>query len=152
LGSFYPEIESLRDATLEQLQKHQLDMDPVIYRRCHFIIEENQRVLDVAETLASGDHAESGRLGLESFEGARDLYEIVSSEMIAMKDAIMSAPGALGTRGAGAGFGGCLVAFVEDGRVDAFTQHVSEQYHSRTGIEPQIFPGRASDGAGVLEF
>jgi galactokinase len=152
LGSFYPEIESLRDATLEQLRRHQLDMDPVIYRRCHFIIEENQRVLDIAEALASGDHAKSGRLALESFEGARDLYEIVSSEMIAMKDAIMSAPGALGTRGAGAGFGGCLVAFVDDGRVDAFTQHVSEQYHDRTGIEPQIFPGRASDGAGVLNF
>ncbi len=152
LGGFYPEIKSLRDATLDQLRKHQSDMDPVIYRRCHFIIEENQRVLDIAEALASGDHQEIGNLALESFKGARDLYEIVSSEMIAMKDAIMSAPGAFGTRGAGAGFGGCLVAFVDSREVSAFTTHVAEGYRKQTGIEPQIFPGRACDGAGVLDF
>ena len=50
---------------------------------------------------------------MKSFQGARDLYEIVSQEMISMYDAIMSAPGVYGTRGAGAGFGGCLVAFVQ---------------------------------------
>jgi galactokinase len=152
LGGFYPEIKSLRDATLQQIQTHRAAMDPVIYRRCHFIIEENQRVLDIAEALASGEHEEVGRLALESFEGARNLFEIVSSEMIAMKDAIMSAPGVFGARGAGAGFGGCLVAFVDRGKLDAFAQHVSEQYRDQTGIEPQVYPGRASAGAGVLNF
>lgn len=152
LGGFYPEIKSLRDATLQQIQTHRAAMDPVIYRRCHFIIEENQRVLDIAEALASGEHEEVGRLALESFEGARNLFEIISSEMIAMKDAIMSAPGVFGARGAGAGFGGCLVAFVDRGKLDAFAQHVSEQYRDLTGIEPQVYPGRASAGAGVLDF
>jgi len=152
LGGFYPEIKSLRDATLKQLRKHQADLDPVVYRRCHFIIEENQRVLDIAEALASGEHEKAGQLALESFDGARDLYEIISSEMVVMKDAIMSAPGAFGTRGAGAGFGGCLVAFVNSAKVNAFAQHVSEQYRDHTGIEPQIYPGLASDGAGVLDI
>jgi len=151
LGRFYPEIKSLRDATLDQLRKHQGDMTAVVYRRCHFIIEENQRVLDIAEALASGEHKEAGRLALGSFEGARTLYEIVSSEMVAMKEAIMSAPGAFGTRGAGAGFGGCLVAFVDSEKVDAFARHVAERYHAATGIEPQIYPGIASPGAGVLD-
>jgi galactokinase len=152
LGGFYPEIKSLRDATLEQLRTHQADLDPVIYRRCHFIIEENQRVLDIAEALAVGEHAEAGQLASTSFAGARDLYEIVSSEMITMYNAIMSAPGAFGTRGAGAGFGGCMVAFVEGGKVDAFTKHVFRQYQEQTGIEPQIYPGHSSAGAGILDF
>jgi len=152
LASFYPEIKTLRDATLEQLQAHRADLDPIVYKRCHFIIQENQRVLDVTEALAAGQHAEAGRLALESFQGARDLYEIVSAEIAAMMEAIMSAPGALGTRGAGAGFGGCMVAFVADGQVEAFAEHVGQRYRASTGISPQVYPGRAADGAGVLHF
>lgn len=150
LGEFYPEIKSLRDASLEQIQAHQADLDPVVYKRCHFIVEENQRVLDIADALAAGDHQKVGRLAAQSFKGARDLYEIVSEEMIAMYDAIMSAPGVYGTRGAGAGFGGCLVAFAKTNSVDAFAEYVQKKYADSTGIQPEIYPVQAAKGAGVL--
>ena len=150
LGEFYPEIKSLRDATLEQIQAHQDDLNPVVYKRCHFIVEENQRVLDIADALAAGEHQKAGELAMQSFKGARDLYEIVSQEMIAMYDAIMSAPGVYGTRGAGAGFGGCLVALVKSDSINAFAEHVYKKYNISTGIEPEIYPVQAAKGAGVL--
>lgn len=152
LAGFYPNIQTLRDATLEQVQAHEADLDHLVYKRCHFIVEENQRVFDIAEALASGNHAETGRLMNASYVGARDLYEIVSSEMIAMQAATMSAPGALGTRGAGAGFGGCMVAIVEDDKVDAFAEHVAQHYQTSTGIEPQVYPGVAAAGAGMFDL
>jgi galactokinase len=152
LGEFYPEIKSLRDASLEQVQAHEADLDPVVYKRCHFIVEENQRVLDIADALAAGEHQTAGQLAVESFQGARDLYEIVSREMIAMHEAIMSAPGVFGARGAGAGFGGCLVAFVESGSTEAFAEHVRTHYADSTDIEPEIYPVHAAQGAGVLTF
>jgi galactokinase len=150
LSGFYPEIKSLRDATLKHLQAHVADLNSVVYKRCKFIIEENQRVLAIANALASGDHSEIGRLAVQSFEGARDLYEIVSREMIAMFEAIMSAPGILGTRGAGAGFGGCMVAFVQSASMEQFSQQVRDQYMTDTGIVPEIYPVQAAPGAGVL--
>jgi len=152
LRKFYPEIKSLRDASLEQVQAHEVDLDPVVYRRCHFIVEENRRVLDIADALASGKHYRAGQLANESFLGARDLYEIVSDEMIAMHDAIRSAPGAYGARGAGAGFGGCLVAFVKSDATEAFAQHVHRHYVDSTDIVPEIYSVRAAQGAGVLTF
>jgi galactokinase len=152
LGGFYPDIKSLRDATLRQIQAHKADLDPVVYKRCHFIVEENQRVLDVADALAAGEHQKAGELANESFQGARDLYEIVSGEMIAMHDAIMSMPGAYGARGAGAGFGGCLVAFVKSASIETFAQHVHKHYVDSTDIEPEVYPVRAAQGAGVLSF
>jgi len=152
LEGFYPEIKSLRDASLDQVQAHKSDMDPVVYKRCRFVVEENQRVLDVADALAAGEHHKTGELANVSFQGARDLYEIVSEEMIAMHDAIMSAPGAYGARGAGAGFGGCLVAFVESEAIDPFTRHVQRRYFDSIDIEPEIYPVRAEQGAGVLSF
>jgi galactokinase len=152
LADYYPGIQSLRDVSLDQLQAHQADMDPVIYKRCYFILQENQRVLDTAAALVTGRHAEAGRLAVESFNGARDLYEIVSQEMLCMFDAIMHAPGVFGARGAGAGFGGCLVAFVGDDCVDAFMDYVQHQYAHSTGIQAEIYPVRALDGAGVLNI
>ena len=152
LADFYPNIKSLRDVTLEQLQAHQKEMDPIIFKRCVFILQENQRVLDMASALVAGDHLQAGRLAVESFRGARDLYEIVSPEMLSMFDAIMHAPGALGTRGAGAGFGGCLVAFVRSDYIDSFTHHVQQQYTASTGIQNEIYPVQAVNGASVLEI
>ena len=150
LKQFYPQINSLRDATLAQIQAHQVDLSPVVYNRCRFIVEENQRVLDIADALATGEHQKAGQLAIDSFHGARTLYEIVSSEMVAMYNAIMDAPGAYGTRGAGAGFGGCLVAFVASDDVTAFTEHVQQKYADNTGINPQIFPVQAAQGANVI--
>jgi len=106
----------------------------------------------MAEALAGGDRGSVGRLARESFVGARDLYEIVSSEMSAMHEAIMDAPGAFGARGAGAGFGGCLVAFVDYDLVEVFREQVSRRYAEMTGIQPQIYPCRAAEGAGLLGF
>jgi len=150
LANTYADIQSLRDVSLQQLDEHRAELDTVVYNRCRFVIEENQRVLAVAEAVSRGDHVHAGQMMLESFQGAHDLYEIVSDEMIAMKHTIMSAPGALGTRGAGAGFGGCLVALVEDEHVETFTSQVIETYKESTGIEARVFPVRAAAGAGVL--
>ena len=52
LGGFYPQVRSLRDASLEQLDARRADLSDVVYRRCRFVIEENQRVLDIAAALA----------------------------------------------------------------------------------------------------
>ena len=137
---------------MEQIRAHKADLAPLVYNRCHFIVEENQRVLDIADALEAGEHAEAGRLATESFQGARDLFEIVSPEMIAMYDAIMSAPGGYGARGAGAGFGGCLVAFVPSQSIDSFAEYVRERYAASTGIQPEIYPVQAAQGAGILSF
>jgi galactokinase len=150
LSGYYPEIHSLRDVTLEKLKAHQTDIDPVVYKRCYFVIEENQRVLDLAAALASGDHRKAGQLAVESFQGARDLFEIVTKEMIMMFDAIMGAPGIFGTRGAGGGFGGCLVAFVQSECIDSFTKYVMEQYTRNTGIQAEVYPVQSASGASVL--
>jgi galactokinase len=150
LAGFYPGIRTLRDASLEQLDRHRADLSPVVYRRCRFILEENQRVLDMAAALARGDRAEIGFLAARSYAGARDLYEISCPEMEWMMDAMNSGPGLLGARQAGAGFGGCMVAFVEENHVDAFARHVHIHYRDSAGIEPDVYPVQAAPGAGPM--
>jgi galactokinase len=150
LGEIYPGVRALRDVTLAQFEPHEANLPPVVARRSRFIIEENERVLRLAEALPGDDRAAVHELTAASYAGARDLYEIGAPEMEAMMEAMMGAPGVIGARQAGAGFGGCMVAFVEAGSVDPFAHHVTRVYAAATSIEPQIYPVQAAAGAGDL--
>ena len=150
LAGFYPHVRTLRDVTLAQLEAHETDLSPVVARRCRFVIEENQRVIDMAAALVAGDCRQINRLAAASFAGARDLYEISCPEMDKMMAAMSSGPGVIGARQAGAGFGGCLVAFVESGQIDNFARHVRENYYQTTGIWSDIYPVQAAARAGSI--
>lgn len=152
LAEFYPGVTHLRDVSLAQFRQHVADLPALVAKRCRFIIEENRRVLDLAEAL-SNDHLPAiGRLTAESFTGARDLYEISSPEMAAMMQAMAGGPGVVGARQAGAGFGGCMVAFVKQESVAAFAAHVEQTYRAATSIQPKVYPVGAAAGAGPLDL
>jgi len=139
-------VRALRDATMA----HVATLSGEVRKRCEFIVGENERVLAMSDALAAGDRGAIGRLCAESFAGARDLYEICSPSMLTMMEAMMAAPGAIGARQAGAGFGGCMVAFVETGKTDEFAAATSEDYNKKTGLTPEIYPVEAVDGAALM--
>jgi galactokinase len=87
----------------------------------------------------------------ESFAGARDLYEICSPAMAAMMDSMLVAPGVIGARQAGAGFGGCMVALVDAASTDAFRSAVLDAYYSATQVRAEVYPVEAAQGAAVFD-
>jgi galactokinase len=148
----YPDIKALRDVSIEQFEACESDMPVVVAKRCRFIIEENQRVLDLAPVLSSGDNNALQKLFFASYGGARDLFEIGAPSMEAMMRAMLGGPGVVAARQAGAGFGGCMVAIVEAGQVSRFRDYVAETYASDTGNHSRTFAVMASSGAGPLIF
>ena len=104
----------------------------------------------LARALTAGDRPSVSRLCAESFAGARDLYEICSPPMAAMMNAMLSAPGVIGARQAGAGFGGCMVALVDAACSDAFRAAVVEAYRTATNLMPEIYAVEAAPGAEVF--
>ena len=151
LRQWYPEIEALRNVSLVQLDDHRADLGETRYARARFIVAESQRVLDMARALEDSDHKAIASLSHDSFLGARDLYAIASPEMEAMWRAMWEAPGRLGARQAGAGFGGCMVAFCAADQVTAFSNGVSAAYSAATGITPNIYSVRPAPGACRLD-
>lgn len=145
-----PAVNALRDVTVEQFAAHEADMPDLVAKRCRFIIEENQRVLDLAAALPEGDPDTLATLFADSYVGARDLFEIGAPSMAAMMHAMQTAPGMVGARQAGAGFGGCMVALVDEAAVESFATHVSQTYETETNIRPRVFVVSAAAGAGPL--
>lgn len=150
IGKQFPEVNTLRDATLPQFEAAESSMPPEVARRSRFIIEEIVRVSDMAAALARNDRAAIGELTARSYLGARDLFEIGAPSMEAMMDAMRSGPGLIGARQSGAGWGGCLLAYVDEDESDAFVAHVETDYRQRTGITPEVYVVSAADGAGRI--
>ena len=150
LQRHYPEVKALRDVGIDQFTAHEAEMPEVVAKRCRFIIEENQRVLDLATALPLGNPETLNQLFAASYTGARDLFEIGAPAMETMMQAMQTGPGIVAARQAGAGFGGCMVALVEEACTTEFSNHVSQTYEKNTNIEPRIFNVAASAGAGSL--
>ena len=141
-------VPALRDATLEMLDRAQLD--PLIAKRARHVIAENERVLETVAALGQGDLASVGRLMDASHASLRDLYQVSSTELDTMVDLLRMQTGCYGARLTGAGFGGCAIALMEPRAVEAAIHAVTEAYRIRTGLTPALYPTQAAAGAGLL--
>ncbi len=79
-----PAIASLRDVPVDLFNRMKDQMPPLVQKRCQFILEENQRVLDLAQPLAQNDGEKLKAIFAASYTGARDLFEIGAPTMQAM--------------------------------------------------------------------
>jgi len=145
-------VAALRELTLEALAARAGELPEQAERRCRFIIAESARAAELAIALEAGDRAAVSQLCAESFAGARDLYEICSDSMQSMMEAMLHAPGCIGARQAGAGFGGCMVALVESSSVDSFRLSVRESYGHSSGLAPEVYAVDAAEGAQLMEW
>ncbi len=83
----------------------------------------------------------------QSHESLRDDYRVTGAELDALAEAAWVAPGCLGARMTGAGFGGCTVNLVHADAVDEFIAAVGPAYTAATGLHPRFFVVRPDDGA-----
>ena len=143
-------VSALRDVTPGMLAARRHELPERVARRCDFIVAESARAESMARALAAGDRPAIARLCADSFAEARDGYEICSPAMVSMMDAMLAAPGVIGARQAGAGFGGCMVALVEAASTSAFRAAVLDRYCTATGVAPEVYPVEAAAGAEIF--
>ncbi|HXT36558.1 MAG TPA: galactokinase [Chloroflexota bacterium] len=143
-------LRSLRDLDAEWLADLKLFLPETLYRRAHHVVTENQRTLEAAGVLQTGDMARMGALVRASHASLRDDYEVSSKELDAMAEAADAAPGCFGARMMGGGFGGCAIALVSASRWDEFAAATSTGYRERSGRAATIYRCRVTDGASLL--
>jgi galactokinase len=144
-----PHVTALRDVTLADLEQHRHELSDVVYRRCRHVIGENQRVLNAAGALRSGDLSRFGELMAQSHRSLRDDYEVSCPELDWLVEIATACQGVYGSRMTGGGFGGCTITLVQSGAVDEFQRKVKDAYKVKTGITPDVWVCSAAQGAGA---
>jgi galactokinase len=123
-----------------------------VRRRCRHVWNENRRVLAAVTAMCAGDLATLGKLLDEAHASARDDYEISCPEVESLVGAAHEVQGVAGARLTGAGWGGCMIALVQESAVDAFEAHVRQRYAEQMGLTCNIFACRAGPGAGLVDL
>jgi len=147
LAQHLPGIHALRDVGIADLEKYKHALPETIYRRCRHVITENQRVLDAAKALQSGDAGGFGGLMYASHASLRDDYEVSCRELDLLVELAASRPGVYGARMTGGGFGGCTVNLVREECASAFEAEMARTYQQATGIAPDIYVCEPAQGA-----
>jgi galactokinase len=139
-------VEELRDAMegdLNLLSGEEL-------KRARHVVSENARVLEAVEALGNGDFDEFGRLMYGSHASLREDYEASTPELDTFV-ATAKEHGATGARLTGAGFGGCAIALVPEGRTDEVTNACAEAFAEREFEEPEFYEFVLASGAELAE-
>ncbi len=118
-----------------------------VLARCRHVWTENQRVQAAVTALRAGQVTTLGRLLNEAHASARDDYEVSCPELECLVAAAREVEGVVGARLTGAGWGGCIVALVQEGAVPEFEAHISRRYQAETGRSVAVFACRAAPGA-----
>lgn len=146
LKTDYPDIHSLRDVGLETLNKHKAEFPAVVYQRCRYVLEENERVLTACDALASHNIQRFGELMFQSHVGLRDLYEVSCRELDHLVEIAEESEGVYGSRMMGGGFGGCTINLVENNQIEEFVKRVRRSYRNEFGSDCEIYTATIHDG------
>mgnify|MGYP000486461767 CR=1 FL=1 len=145
-----PNLVSLRDVDELLLIEKTSSFDPIVYNRCHYVVCENQRVIKACNALEKSDFHEFGKLMYESHTGLRDEYEVSCKELDILVEATLEMNYVLGSRMMGGGFGGCTINLITEGYESVFKDTISSVYTKKTGIIPEIYFVKLSDGVRII--
>ena len=144
-------VESLRDVSKEMLDKYKAEMDEMTYRRCAYVIDENQRLMDACDALEKGDYEEFGRKIFGSHDGLSKEYGVSCKELDFIAEIARSTEGVLGARMMGGGFGGCVIHLLKAEAYDGYIATVKEKFAAEFGVEPRVIDVVIGDGARRIE-
>ncbi len=146
----HPEVKSLRDVTIEMLDRYVAPFDELVDRRCRFIVGENARLLAATKDLQNGDLAAFGRKMFETHDGLSRDYEVSCKELDFLVGLVRDEPAVIGARMMGGGFGGCTINLVREAAIESLVERVAPVYQKEMGKEMKVYVARIEDGTSQI--
>lgn len=144
-------VASLRDLSNAQLEAGRGDLDQTVYARARHVVSEIERVEPFAAALAKGDTSAIASLMRASHASLRDDFEVSLPAIDSLADTVAEALGDTGgVRLTGAGFGGCLVAVVEQNATARVVEAVEQRFNPSADTQAAVMVMTPSAGAGPV--
>ena len=144
---------SWRDVSPADVQANWEKLSEPVNRRSRHVVGEISRTIAAAAALSRNDFETLGPLMAASHDSLRDDFEVSCKEldiMVEIARKIGRNGGVIGTRMTGGGFGGSTVTLCESRKASEIAATLGAEYEKATGIKPQIFASRPSQGAHLV--
>jgi galactokinase len=142
----HPQVKTLRDVTHDMLNTLVRKRDEVIFKRCNYVVEENERLIRACEDLKAGDIRAVGKEMYRTHEGLSREYEVSCKELDFLVDAVKKFPEVLGARMMGGGFGGCTINIIKDEAIERITSEVGEAYSKQMKLDCTVYIAHLGNG------
>lgn len=139
----------LASFNIEDLDAVKDQLDEADYRCARHVISEQDRVLRACDALRQGDVATLGMLFNASHASLAEDYRVTGPVLDALHEKAVGLPGCRGARMTGAGFGGCLIALVDESRLPDFCTAFAR--HDRNA-PPRLWECMVSDAANGVRL
>ena len=149
--AYRPQVKSLRDISKDDLVKVKNKVNEIDIQRAKYIIEENERVLQMMQELTAGDAIAVGNVLKDGHWAMSTEYEITTTELDHLVKIGEELDGVLGSRMMGGGFGGCTINLIETKSLDESIKALLSSYKNKTGIDAEYYHLAIDDGVKVFE-
>jgi len=146
----YPNVNTLRDVTLEMLEAHVKPKDEEVFTKCSFVVKEIGRLLTAAEQLVNGNLHGLGNLMFETHEGLSKDYEVSCKELDFLVEEVKPLDEVLGARMMGGGFGGCTINIVEEEKIADLIEELSSKYLLQFGLKLDAYIVQTDNGTSLF--
>lgn len=147
----YPEVKSLRDVNMAMLNECVIGKDDLIYKRCKYVVEENERLFSACDALIKGDLRTLGKNMYGSHDGLSTEYEVSCKELDFLVDAVHTNNNVMGARMMGGGFGGCTINLVKEEAIEKLVEELSASYNKEMRLDLTAYIAETSDGSSQVK-
>jgi galactokinase len=133
------------------LQQYVAPKDAVVFKRCKYVVEENERLLSACEHLKDGDLKDLGEKMFSSHDGLSKEYEVSCKELDFLVDAVRNNATVLGARMMGGGFGGCTINIIKEEAINNLVEDLGKKYKLEMGKDLTPYIAQTADGSSVVE-
>ena len=146
----FPQIQSLRDVSIDLLTGYKNKLNPVIYQRCKYVVEENSRLLNACDALKVHDLKTFGSLMYQTHEGLSKDYEVSCKELDFLVELTKDNPEVYGSRMMGGGFGGCTINLIENNAIETVSKTITKMYKQKFNLEAKTYVTKISGGTSIV--
>lgn len=150
VGEHVTGVKALRDVTVAMLDEHVLPKDKLIYQRCRFVVDENDRLLQACEDLRNADLTALGAKMFETHEGLSKMYEVSCKELDLLVEQVKNHKEVIGARMMGGGFGGCTINLVVATAIESIVAAIRPAYEEATGLPLTYYVASIEDGTNTF--
>ena len=144
---------TLRECDLDDLHKAEHTLDPTLFKRAKYVIEENLRVEHILTRILEKDYDEIRKIMHATHTGLSQLYEVSTQKLDFLANTSNTLTNeAFGARLMGGGFGGCTINLVHPDKEELFIQKMSEAFKQHYNEDLKVIAVKLSKGVHHYDF
>ena len=150
IQAYHPEVQSLRDATVEMLDQYVLPFNDLVYQRSRFVVDEMERLNQACQFLQDDNIPALGNYMFKTHDGLSRQYEVSCKELDYLVDFVRSRKEVIGARMMGGGFGGCTINLVQEDKIESLINSIKPAYEEAMGLPLDYYIATIQNGTEII--